>query len=118
VVDLSLDEEDLFPDTSRHEEFTRKLFCDLNCGPLRLPSDGNVIILSDSNEEEDEVCEEDTTDVDVTPSSAVKSPAPAVSIADANVVPEGVQDDNSDGGDEVDSPYATMPKGVFAGSEG
>jgi hypothetical protein len=51
VVDLSCDEEDLFPDTSRDEEFTRKLFGDLNCDLLGPPSDGNIIILSDSDEE-------------------------------------------------------------------
>jgi hypothetical protein len=47
VVDLSLDEEDLFPDTSWDEEFVTKLFGDLNHRLLGSPSDGNVIILSD-----------------------------------------------------------------------
>jgi hypothetical protein len=40
VVDLSLGEEDDFPDTSRGEEITRKLFGDLNCGLLGPPNDG------------------------------------------------------------------------------
>jgi hypothetical protein len=47
------------------------------------------------------VREEDTADVEATPPSDVNSLAPAVSTADAL---EGVQDDNSDGGDEAGSP--------------
>jgi hypothetical protein len=51
VVDLSSssDEEGLIPDTSRDEEFTRRLFGDLNCNILGSPSDGNIIILNDSD---------------------------------------------------------------------
>jgi hypothetical protein len=75
VVDLSLDEEDLFPDSSWDEEFTRKLFGDLNHSLLRSRSDGNVIILSNSDEDEERVCEEDAVDVDASPPSVV-SPQP------------------------------------------
>jgi hypothetical protein len=34
----------------------------------------------------------------------MNSPAPSVSIAAADDAPDGVQDDNSDGGDKVGSP--------------
>jgi hypothetical protein len=50
VVDLTLEEEDDILDTSRDEEIVRKLFGDLNRGLLRLPDDGNIIVLSDSEE--------------------------------------------------------------------
>jgi hypothetical protein len=72
VVDLSSKEEDVFPDTSRDEEFVRQLFDDHNrelLGPL---GDGNIITLSGSDEEE-EVREEDAADAEATPSSAVNS---------------------------------------------
>jgi hypothetical protein len=54
----SSDEEGIITDTSRAEEFARRLFGDLNCDVLGTPDDGKIIILSDSDEEEDEVCEE------------------------------------------------------------
>jgi hypothetical protein len=72
VVDLSSDEEDIFPDTSRDEEFSKRLFGDLNCGLLGMPGNGNVIILNDSDEEE-ELREEDTADAEDVPSSVVNS---------------------------------------------
>jgi hypothetical protein len=46
----SSDEEGFIPDTSRVEEFARKLFDDLNYDMLGLPDDGMVIVLSDSDE--------------------------------------------------------------------
>jgi hypothetical protein len=100
VVDLSSDEEDGLPDTSRDEEFARRLFGDLNHGLLGPADDDNVIILSDS-EEEEEVHEEDITNAEAAPPFAMNSLTPTVSAADA---PEWVQDDNSDDGDEVSSP--------------
>jgi hypothetical protein len=103
VVDLSSDEEEIFPDTMRDEEFIRRLFSKLNrklLGPL---GDDNIIILSDSDEKE-EVHEEITVDAEAAPPSAMNSPAPSVSIAAADDAPDGVQDDNSDGGDKVGSP--------------
>jgi hypothetical protein len=65
VVDLSSDEEDIFPDTSRDEEFAKKLFGDLNRELLGLPGDNNIIVLSGSDEEE-EVHEEDTVNAEDT----------------------------------------------------
>jgi hypothetical protein len=98
VVDMSSssDEEGLIPATSWDEEFTRRLFGDLNRDVLGLPSDGKVIILSDSDEKE-EVHEEDVVDAEATPSSAVKSLGPTASTTDVVEDPKGLQDDNSDG---------------------
>jgi hypothetical protein len=50
VIDLSSssDEEDFVADTSRDEDFPKRLF-----GDPRPPGDGKVIILSDSDEEEE-----------------------------------------------------------------
>jgi hypothetical protein len=106
MVDLSSSEEDDLPDTSCDEEFSRKLFGDLNRGLLGPPSDGNVIILNDSNEDE-EVREEDTADAEAAVPSAVNSPTPTVSTTEVDDTSAGKQDDNSDGGDETGSPYAT-----------
>jgi hypothetical protein len=68
MVDLSsfLDEEGLIPGTSR-DEFTRRLFGDLNRDVLGPSGDSKVIILSDSNEEKEEVREEDVVDAEATP---------------------------------------------------
>jgi hypothetical protein len=116
VVELSSDEEEnALPNTSRDEEFIQRLFGDLNHGLLGPLSDGNVIILSDSNEEE-EVHEEVTVEVEAAPPSDVNSPATSVSITDADDALIRVQDDNSDGGDKSCSPYAVAPKGVSVGS--
>jgi hypothetical protein len=90
VVDLSSssDEEGLIPDTSRDEEFTRRLFGDLKCRVLGPSSNGKVIILSNYNEEE-EVREEDVTDAKAAPSSVVKSPAPTASAGDVDDADKG-----------------------------
>jgi hypothetical protein len=97
VVDLSSssDDEGLILDTSRDEEFARRLFGDLNRDVLGPPGDDNIIILNNSNEEE-EVHEEDVVNAEATPSSAVRSLAPATSTADADEDRKGMQDDNSD----------------------
>jgi hypothetical protein len=50
-----------------------------------------------------EVREEITVDAKSTPPSDVNSPAPFVSVANADDAPTKVQDDNSDGGDKVGS---------------
>jgi hypothetical protein len=55
-----------------------------------------VIILSDSDEEE-EAREETAVDTDAMPSATVKSLAPTASVADADEDPKGAQNDNSDG---------------------
>jgi hypothetical protein len=55
VVDLSSssDDGDLITDVSRDEEFTTRLFGDLNRDVLGSPDDVKIIILSDSDEEEE-----------------------------------------------------------------
>jgi hypothetical protein len=110
MLDLSSssDEENLIPDTSRDEEFAKRLFGDVNRGLLGSPGDDKVIILSDSDEEE-EVREEDTVDAKTMPSSVVKSPTPTASVDDADDVDKGhssdqVIGDSSSGRDEVGSP--------------
>jgi hypothetical protein len=117
MVNLSSDEEEnTLPDTSRDEEFTQRLFVNINRGLLGPPDDNNVIILNDSDDEE-EVGEEITTDTKAAPPSAVNSPTPTVSTADADDAPDGVQYDSNDGrtpdraqndssddGDDVGSP--------------
>jgi hypothetical protein len=85
VVDLSSssDEENLIADVSRDEDFTRRLFRNLNHDILGSPGDGKIIILSDSDTEE-EVREEKATDAEAAPSSAIRSPTPTAFAADAN----------------------------------
>jgi hypothetical protein len=62
-------------DTSRDEEFTRKLFIDLNRDILGPPGDGKIIIIDDSDDD-DEAQEEGTTHIDPTavPASAADAP--------------------------------------------
>jgi hypothetical protein len=73
VVDFSSSshEGDLIADVSRYEEFTRRLFGDLNRDFLGPPGDGKIIILSDSDKEE-EVDEEKVVDAEVVLSSIVR----------------------------------------------
>jgi hypothetical protein len=102
VVDLSSEEEEAAMDTSRDEEISRKLFGDLNHGLLGPPGDGSVIVINDS-EEEEEVCKDDRTDAGVTPFCPRNSLAPSASAA-ANIdAPVEVQDDSSDGEDGADT---------------
>jgi hypothetical protein len=118
VMDLSssLNKEGLIPDTSRDEEFTKKLFSDLNRDVLGPPDDGKIIILSDSDEEE-EVCKEDATEAEAAPTSAAWTPTSTASAANIDEALKGMQDDNSDdlapdqdtgdgdnGGDKAGSP--------------
>jgi hypothetical protein len=103
VVDLSFDEEEIFHEITREAEFARRLFGKLNrelLGPL---GDGNVIILSDSDEEK-EVHEEITAADEAAPPYVGNSPTPSVCAADADDVPDRVQDDNSDDEDKTSSP--------------
>jgi hypothetical protein len=74
VVDLSSDEEDIFPDTSRDEDFARRLFNDLNRGLLGPLDDGCIIIIISDFDEEEEMHEDDAIDADAVPPSAVRSP--------------------------------------------
>jgi hypothetical protein len=99
VVDLSSssDEGDLIVDVSRDKEFARRIFCDLNRdvpGPL---GDGKIIILSDSNEEE-EVCEENAADVEAAPSSTIRSPASTASVYGADGTYKSNTPDRATGG--------------------
>jgi hypothetical protein len=105
MVDLASysGEEDFFADTSRDEELAKKLFGDLNRDILGPPGDGKVIILSDSDDE-DEAHEDAAVNAEAAPPSAVNSPVTPASASDADETPDGVQDDSSDGGDEASSP--------------
>jgi hypothetical protein len=78
VVDLSSssDERDLIADVSWDEDFARRFFGDLNRDVLGPPGDSKIIILSDSDEEE-EVREEK-------PAYAKRSPAPTASVDDTD----------------------------------
>jgi hypothetical protein len=96
VVGLSSKEEDVIPDITRGDEFTKKLFGDLNreiLGPL---GNGKVIILSDSVEEE-EVCEEATAAPAAVASSVVKSPAQLPPPPTLMMHLRGVQNYSNDG---------------------
>jgi hypothetical protein len=68
----------LVVDTSRDEEFTRKLFDDLNRDILESPGDGKIIIIDDSDDD-DEAQEEGTADIEPTaiPTSAANAPTGA-----------------------------------------
>jgi hypothetical protein len=105
MVDLASPsgEEDFFADTSRDEELARKLFGDLNRDSLGPPGDGKIIVLSDSDDE-DEAHEDTAVNAEAAPPSAANSPATPTSTSDADETPDGVQDDSSDGGDEAGSP--------------
>jgi hypothetical protein len=113
VVDLSSKDEDILPDTVWDVEFTKKLFHNLNRDLLGPLGDGKVIILSNSDEEE-EMHDEIGTNTDVASSSTVRSPAPTASAT--NVVkampddsndsrsPDHIIGDSSSGRDEAGSP--------------
>jgi hypothetical protein len=91
----SYDEESLIADVSRDEEFTRRLFGDLNRDVLGPPGDDKIIILSYSDGEEEEVHEEKTTDTEDVTTSAAVNPASTASV-DADDAPTRVKNDNSD----------------------
>jgi hypothetical protein len=97
VIELSSSsgEVGFFVDISRDAEFTKRLFGNLNRDLLRSPGDSKVIVLNDSDEEE-EVHEESAANVEAVSSTIVKSSTPAPSAADANEDPRKMQDDNSD----------------------
>jgi hypothetical protein len=104
-VDLALSssEEDSIADTSRDEEFPRKLFDDLNHDILELPGDGKTIIISDSDDE-DETHEDAAVHAEAAPPSAANSADSPTSASDIDETPDGVSEDNADGGDEAGSP--------------
>jgi hypothetical protein len=116
VVDLSSssDEGDLIADVSRDEEFTRRLFSDLNIDVLGPPGDSKIIILNDSDEEE-EVRGEKATDVEAVPSSAVRSPASIASAANVDGTYKSNTPDLATGGcnsgrDEASFPWVAAPR--------
>jgi hypothetical protein len=86
----------LVVDTSRNEEFARKLFGDLNRDILGPPGDGKMIIIDDSDDD-DEAQEEGTAGIEstVVPASATDA------LAGATVVNNDDQgsDQEADGGD-------------------
>jgi hypothetical protein len=105
VVDLALSpsEEDSVADTSRDEEFTRKLFGDLNRDILGSPDDGKIIVISDSDDE-DETHEDTTVNTEAAPPSVANFADSPTSASDVHETPDGVSDDNADSGDEAGSP--------------
>jgi hypothetical protein len=90
-------EEDFFADTSRDEELARKLFGDLNRDILGPPGDSKIIVLSDSDDE-NEAHEDAAVNAEAAPPSAVNSSVTLASASDADETPDAVQDDSSDGG--------------------
>jgi hypothetical protein len=98
VVDLfsSSDEEDPIPATSPNFEFTQCLYGELNRTLLGPPSDGKIIIISDSDEEE-EAGEEIAANAKATPSAAaMKHSTLAASLVDADENPRATPDDSND----------------------
>jgi hypothetical protein len=104
-VDLALSsgEEDSVADTSRDEEFARKLFGELNRDILGPCGDGKIIVISDSDND-DETHEDAAINAEAAPPSAANSADSPTSASDADETTDGVSDDNADGGDEVGSP--------------
>jgi hypothetical protein len=100
---LSSGEEDFIADTSWDEEFTRKLFGDLNRDILGPPGNGKIIVISDSDDE-DETHEDAAINAEAAPPSVANSVDSPTSASDIDETPDGVSDDNADGGDEVGSP--------------
>jgi hypothetical protein len=92
VVDLalSLGEEESIADTSREEEFARKLFGDLNRDILRPPGDGKIIVISDSNDE-DETHEDAAVNAEAAPPSATNSADSPTYASDVDETPVGCQ---------------------------
>jgi hypothetical protein len=110
MVDLSSssDEGDLIADVSWDEEFAKRLFGDLNCDFLEPLGDGKIIILSDSDVEEEEVREEKVIDAEAVPSSVARSPAPTVSSDDANGTDKGTTPDQVIGSSSSDRDEAGL----------
>jgi hypothetical protein len=96
-------EEDSVTDTSRDEELARKLFGDLNRDILGPPGDGKIIVLSDSDDE-DETHEDAAIDADAAPPSTANPADSPTSAPDADDTPDGMQDDNVDGADGAGLP--------------
>jgi hypothetical protein len=96
VVNLSssFDEEDLIANILRDEEFARRLFGNLNRDVLGPPGDGKIIILND---------------IEVAPSSVVRSPASTAFVDDANSTYKSNTPDQATGGCSSDGDEAGSP---------
>jgi hypothetical protein len=84
-------------------------FGDLNHDFLGPSGNSKIIILSESDEEEEEMHKEKAADVEATPSSAARSLAPTASADDADGIdkgntPDQVIDGSNNSGDEVGLP--------------
>jgi hypothetical protein len=86
----------LVVDTSRDEEFARKLFGDLNRDILGPSGDGKIIIIDDSNDD-DEVQEEGTAGAEPTTVPAYAADAPVGTRVDNS--DDQRSDQEADGGD-------------------
>jgi hypothetical protein len=84
VVALSSpqDEEELIHDTDHDFKFSQHLFSELNHDLLGPPSEGNVIILSDFDEEKEEAREEKSVGVEDAATSAAVNPVSTTSTND------------------------------------
>jgi hypothetical protein len=104
-VDLasSSGEEDSVTDTSQDEELARKLFGDLNRDILGPPGDGKIIVLSDSDDE-DEMHKDAAVNTEAAPPSAANPADSPTPTPDADDTPDGVPDGNVDGGDGASLP--------------
>jgi hypothetical protein len=74
----------------RDDEFTKKLFSNLNHDILGSSDDDKIMILSDSDEEEEEVHEEKTTSNETAATSAAVNPTSTTS-TDADDAPMEVK---------------------------
>jgi hypothetical protein len=96
MIDLSSssDEKNLIVHISRDAELAKKLFADLNYDILGPLGNGKIIVLDDSDEE-NEAQEEKTADIESTTASASVDPTSSAptSVDDA---PAGAKIDNSD----------------------
>jgi hypothetical protein len=96
-IPSSSNEEDFFADVTWDAKFAKWLFGDFHHDLLRLPGDGKVIIISDSDEEKD-AREEATTEAKATPSTTNgKASTPAATPADADEDPSSMPHVSSDG---------------------
>jgi hypothetical protein len=93
-LSLSLGVENFIADTSHDAEFVKKLFGDLNRDILGSPGDDKVIILDDSDKE-NEAPDEKTTDTELAATFAAVNPTSTASTV-ADDAPTGAKNDNSD----------------------
>jgi hypothetical protein len=110
-LSLSSDEENFIADTSHHAEFARKLFGDLNRDILGLPGDGNIIVLDDSDEEE-EAQKEKTVGTEPTSTSTAINPASTTSVDDNEALAGMKNDNNDDQGPDQEASGGNDNRGV------